>query len=130
MPISNDLKEKVQMTRVDGVFTLKLDEGVSLGGVGELCPGYVPGGEHRRYRRLASGRWRAGGLRARRRRHSSELGSGCVSSFAQGQHIYDRADQLGHGALVLVSFRIDKGAHQAVLIAQHDFRPQEHIPQA
>src|SRR5215470_11208598 len=30
MPISKDLKDKVQKTREDGVFTLKLDEGVSL----------------------------------------------------------------------------------------------------
>ena len=30
MPISKDLKVKVQMTREDGVFTVRLDEGVSL----------------------------------------------------------------------------------------------------
>jgi hypothetical protein len=30
MAISRDLKDKVQKTREDGVFTLKLDEGVSL----------------------------------------------------------------------------------------------------
>jgi hypothetical protein len=30
MPISRDLKVWIQMTREDGVFTLKLDEGVSL----------------------------------------------------------------------------------------------------
>jgi hypothetical protein len=30
MPISRDLKERAKKTREDGVFTLKLDEGVSL----------------------------------------------------------------------------------------------------
>ena len=30
MPISKDLKDKAQKTRVDGVFILKLDEGASL----------------------------------------------------------------------------------------------------
>ena len=30
MAISKDLKDKAQKTREDGVFTLKLDEGVSL----------------------------------------------------------------------------------------------------
>jgi hypothetical protein len=30
LAISKDLRDKVQMTREDGVFTLKLDEGVSL----------------------------------------------------------------------------------------------------
>jgi hypothetical protein len=30
MPISKDLKEKAQKTREGGIFTLKLDEGVSL----------------------------------------------------------------------------------------------------
>ena len=30
MTISKDLKERAQKTREDGVFTLKLDEGVSL----------------------------------------------------------------------------------------------------
>ena len=30
MGISKDLKERAQKTREDGVFTLKLDEGVSL----------------------------------------------------------------------------------------------------
>ena len=30
MAISRDLKQRAKMTREDGVFTLKLDEGVSL----------------------------------------------------------------------------------------------------
>jgi hypothetical protein len=30
MAISKDLKDKAQKTREDGIFTLKLDEGVSL----------------------------------------------------------------------------------------------------
>jgi hypothetical protein len=45
MAISKDLKEWAQKTREDGVFTLKLDEGVSLTMlVGS--PGYVSGREH------------------------------------------------------------------------------------
>ena len=53
MASNKDLR-KAQKTRGDGVFTLKLDEG-AFPGEGELRPGYVPGGEHRRYWRLASG---------------------------------------------------------------------------
>ena len=53
MPISKDLKEKVQMTREDGVFTLKLDEGVSLAELVSFAEEYVSRGEHRRHWRLA-----------------------------------------------------------------------------
>jgi len=44
MLVSKDLKVKAQMTREDGVFTLKLDERVSLAMLLALCPGYVSGG--------------------------------------------------------------------------------------
>ena len=42
MSISKELKDRAQKTREDGVFTLKLDEGVSLAML--LCSGYVSGG--------------------------------------------------------------------------------------
>ena len=73
MAISKDLKDKAQKTREDGVFTLKLDEGVSLAMLVSFASGYVPRGERRRHRHLAGGRWRAGGLGARWRNRCLEL---------------------------------------------------------
>ena len=57
MAISRDLKERAQKTREDGVFTLKLDEGVSLAMLVSFAQDMFPGREHRRYRRLAGRRW-------------------------------------------------------------------------
>ena len=66
MAISKDLKDKAQKTREDGVFTLKLDEGVSLAMLVSFARGYVLWREYRRHRRLACGRGGARGLGARR----------------------------------------------------------------
>ena len=41
--ISDDLKAKARMTREDGSFTLKLDEGVSLALLTEFAEGMFPG---------------------------------------------------------------------------------------
>jgi hypothetical protein len=81
MVISRDLKDRAQKTREDGVFTLNLDEGVSLAIVGRLCPGYVPWREHRGYRRLASGLWCASSLSARGRNSRIKL-KGRTTAFA------------------------------------------------
>ena len=43
MGIGKDLKSKAKQTRKEGVFTLKLDEGISLANVVRLRSGYVPG---------------------------------------------------------------------------------------
>jgi len=43
MPVSKDLKVKAQMTREDGVFTLKLDEGVSLAMLLSFAQDMFPG---------------------------------------------------------------------------------------
>jgi hypothetical protein len=43
MPISKDLKDRVQKTREDGVFTLKLDEGVSLAMLVSFAEDMFPG---------------------------------------------------------------------------------------
>ena len=53
MALSGDLKERAQKTREDGVFTLKLDEGVSLAELVSFAEEYVSRGEHRRHWRLA-----------------------------------------------------------------------------
>jgi hypothetical protein len=51
MPISKDLKDKAQKTRQDGVFTLKLDEGVSLAMLVSFAKDMFPG-VSTRHRRL------------------------------------------------------------------------------
>jgi len=43
MAISKDLKHKAQKTRVDGMFTLKLDEGVSLAMLVSFAQDMFPG---------------------------------------------------------------------------------------
>ena len=43
MAIPKDLKERARMTRQDGVFTLKLDEGVSLATLVEFAQEMFPG---------------------------------------------------------------------------------------
>ena len=43
MTISKDLKERAQKTREDGVFTLKLDEGVSLAMLVSFAQDKFPG---------------------------------------------------------------------------------------
>jgi hypothetical protein len=43
MPISKDLKDRAQKTRKDGVFTLKLDEGVSLATLVSFAQDMFPG---------------------------------------------------------------------------------------
>jgi hypothetical protein len=43
MGISRDLKERAQKTREDGVFTLKLDEGVSLAMLVSFVQDMFPG---------------------------------------------------------------------------------------
>jgi hypothetical protein len=43
MPISRDLKERAKKTREDGVFTLKLDEGVSLAMLVSFAQDMFPG---------------------------------------------------------------------------------------
>ena len=43
MTISKDLKERAQKTREDGVFTLKLDEGVSLAMLVSFAQDMFPG---------------------------------------------------------------------------------------
>ena len=43
MPISKDLKDTAQKTREDGVFTLKLDEGVSLAMLVSFAQDMFPG---------------------------------------------------------------------------------------
>jgi hypothetical protein len=43
MPISRDLKDRAQKTREGGVFTLKLDEGVSLAMLVEFAQDMFPG---------------------------------------------------------------------------------------
>ena len=68
MLVSKDLKVKTQMTREDGVFTLKLDEGVSLAMLLSFAQDMFPG-----VGTEDSGRWRAGGLGARWRNSYFEL---------------------------------------------------------
>jgi hypothetical protein len=43
MAIPKDMKERAQLTRVKGVFTLKLDEGVSLAMLVEFAQDMFPG---------------------------------------------------------------------------------------
>ena len=43
MAIPKDMKERAQLTRVEGVFTLKLDEGVSLAMLVEFAQDMFPG---------------------------------------------------------------------------------------
>ena len=43
MAIPKDLKERAQLTRAEGVFTLKLDEGVSLAMLVEFAQDMFPG---------------------------------------------------------------------------------------
>jgi len=43
MAISKDLKDRAQKTREDGVFTLKLDEGVSLAMLVSFAQDMFPG---------------------------------------------------------------------------------------
>ena len=43
MPISKDLKDRAQKTREDGVFTLKLDKGVSLAALVSFAQDMFPG---------------------------------------------------------------------------------------
>jgi hypothetical protein len=43
MGISRDLIKRARMTREDGVFTLKLDEGVSLAMLVSFAQGMFPG---------------------------------------------------------------------------------------
>jgi hypothetical protein len=43
MAIPKDMKERAKMTREDGVFTLKLDEGVSLAMLVEFAQDVFPG---------------------------------------------------------------------------------------
>ena len=43
MAIPKDMKERAKMTREDGVFTLKLDEGVSLAMLVEFAQDMFPG---------------------------------------------------------------------------------------
>ena len=43
MPISKDLKDRAQKTRENGVFTLKLDEGVSLAELVSFAQDMFPG---------------------------------------------------------------------------------------
>jgi hypothetical protein len=43
MAIPKDLKERARLTRVDGVFTLKLDEGVSLARLVSFAQDMFPG---------------------------------------------------------------------------------------
>jgi hypothetical protein len=43
MGISRDLKKRAEMTREDGVFTLKLDEGVSLAMLVSFAQDMFPG---------------------------------------------------------------------------------------
>ena len=43
MAIPKDLKERAQLTRVEGVFTLKLDEGISLAMLVEFAQDMFPG---------------------------------------------------------------------------------------
>ena len=43
MAIPKDLKERAQLTRQEGVFTLKLDEGVSLAMLVEFAQDMFPG---------------------------------------------------------------------------------------
>ena len=43
MAIPKDLKERAHLTRVEGVFTLKLDEGVSLALLVEFAQDMFPG---------------------------------------------------------------------------------------
>ena len=53
MAISGDLKERAKKTREDGVFTLKLDEGVSLAMLVSFAQDMFPDRSPRRYWRLA-----------------------------------------------------------------------------
>ena len=43
MGIGRELKEKARMTREDGVFTLKLDEGISLAMLSAFAQDMFPG---------------------------------------------------------------------------------------
>jgi len=43
LAIRKDMKERVQLTRVEGVFTLKLDEGISLALLVEFAQDMFPG---------------------------------------------------------------------------------------
>ena len=43
MAINKDLKERAQKTRVDGIFTLKLDEGISLAMLVSFTQDMFPG---------------------------------------------------------------------------------------
>jgi hypothetical protein len=43
MAIPKDLKERARLTRVEGVFTLKLDEGVSLARLVSFAQDMFPG---------------------------------------------------------------------------------------
>ena len=43
MAIRKDMKERAQLTRVEGVFTLKLDEGISLAMLVEFAQDMFPG---------------------------------------------------------------------------------------
>jgi hypothetical protein len=43
MAIPKDMKERARMTRADGVFTLKLDEGVSLAELVSFAQDMFPG---------------------------------------------------------------------------------------
>ena len=43
MPINRNLKDRAQKTREDGVFTLKLDEGVSLAMLVSFAQDMFPG---------------------------------------------------------------------------------------
>jgi hypothetical protein len=45
MGVSDDLKAKAKMTREDGVFTLKLDEGISLAQLSAFAQDMFPGGK-------------------------------------------------------------------------------------
>ena len=66
MAISRNLKKRAKMTREDGVFTLKLDEGVSLAMLVSFAQDMFPDRSTDDIGVLAGGRGRARGLGARR----------------------------------------------------------------
>ena len=73
MAISKDLKDGAQMTREDGVFTLKLDEGVSLAMLVSFSQDMFPDRSPEDIGVWPGSGGRAGSLGARRRSSPFEL---------------------------------------------------------
>jgi hypothetical protein len=81
MVISKELKERAKMTLEDGVFTLKLDEGISLAMLVSFAEDMFPGVSTEDIGVWPSGRRRAGGLGVRRGSSCIEL-KGPATAFA------------------------------------------------